>query len=45
MNDKKSIKEFDEQCYETGVYNDNCDCELCEHKYECSGSNIDEEDE
>lgn len=26
-----------ELCWQTGNYTDNCDCELCSHKYECSG--------
>lgn len=26
-----------EICWETGKYTDECDCELCDHKHECSG--------
>ena len=26
-----------EHCWETGEYTDKCDCEMCEHKFECSG--------
>jgi hypothetical protein len=26
-----------EFCWETGKYTDECSCEFCEHKYECSG--------
>lgn len=26
-----------ELCWETGEYNDECNCELCDHKSECSG--------
>ena len=36
-----------ELCWESGEFNDNCDCECCEHKSECSGyedhDDIDEE--
>ncbi len=31
-------------CWETGNYTDDCDCDLCEHRYECSGYN-EEDDE
>ncbi len=26
-----------EVCWETGIYDDDCDCESCYHKHECSG--------
>lgn len=26
-----------EFCWLTGNYTDDCDCEFCEHKQECSG--------
>lgn len=26
-----------EKCWNTGEYTDNCICELCDHKDECSG--------
>ena len=26
-----------EICWETGNYSDNCNCDFCEHKSECSG--------
>lgn len=25
-------------CWETGIYLDICQCELCDYKYECSAS-------
>ena len=28
---------YEEHCWETGNYNSDCDCEMCSHKYECSG--------
>lgn len=34
-----------ERCYQTGNYTDECDCNLCIHQRECSGSEVDEEDE
>ena len=33
-----------EKCWQTGIYTDDCECEFCEHKYECSGYE-DEDDE
>ena len=36
--------DYNDRCYETGIFNDRCDCSTCEHKYECSGSDDDEED-
>lgn len=29
--------EANEICFRTGNYTDDCNCELCEHKEECSG--------
>ena len=26
-----------EKCWRTGNYTDDCDCEFCNHKHECSG--------
>lgn len=37
------ISEATENCWITGMYTDDCDCEFCEHKHECSASN--EEDD
>lgn len=36
-----------EKCWETGEYIDDCICDFCSHKYECSGydSNDDEDEE
>lgn len=31
-----------ELCWQTGNYTDDCDCEVCEHNYECSGYESDE---
>lgn len=33
-----------EFCWQTGNYTDNCDCELCSHKYECSGYDGEEDE-
>ena len=33
-----------ERCWETGQFTDDCDCELCDHNFECSGYE-DSEDE
>ena len=33
-----------EVCWETGLYNDDCICELCEHYYECMYGSEDEEE-
>lgn len=27
----------EEKCWRTGNYTDECNCELCNHKHECSG--------
>lgn len=33
-------------CWETGNFTDDCFCEFCEHRYECSGADLhDDEDE
>lgn len=34
-----------EICYQTGNYTDECCCELCDHKYDCSGYDDDDEDD
>lgn len=31
-----------ERCWETGNYDGECDCELCMHKHECSGYEVEE---
>ena len=28
-----------ENCWDTGIFTDECDCEVCIHKDECSGGN------
>ena len=33
-----------EFCWQTGNYTGNCDCELCSHKYECSGYDGEEDE-
>ena len=35
----------EEKCWSTGEYTDDCICETCNHAYECSGSNIKEDDD
>ena len=32
-----------EYCWETGDYLDTCNCSICFHKEECSGSDLDED--
>ena len=32
-----------EHCWETGEYTDDCICELCNHKDECSGYEDDDD--
>ena len=32
-------------CWETGTYTDDCICEVCEHRHECSGFNDHEDDD
>ena len=38
------VHEATERCWQTGEWSDECSCELCEHRYECSGSDADDED-
>jgi len=42
--DSAEIFKADEKCWETGIYQNECDCYFCEHKEECSGSDADDED-
>ena len=42
VNDEKTDNDI---CWETGRYNDRCNCSACDHKYECSGSDSDDEEE
>ena len=34
-----------EKCWQTGIYTDDCECEFCEHKFECSGYEGDYDDD
>lgn len=34
-----------EACWLTGQYTDMCCCDICEHRYECSASNYDEDED
>ena len=34
-----------EICWQTGNYNDDCCCELCDHYLECSASGYDEDND
>ena len=34
-----------EICWTTGVFTDLCDCNLCPHRFECSGSEMEEDEE
>ena len=40
----QTVDEFNENCWTNGTYNDNCFCEVCEHRYECSGSDADDDE-
>lgn len=35
--------EVTDRCWETGEYTDDCICELCDHKDECSGYDDDDD--
>ena len=41
-NQEKAITDPNEYCWETGDYLETCNCDLCFHKEECSGSGYDE---
>mgnify|MGYP004458425557 FL=1 len=32
-----------DHCWQTGNYTDDCECEFCEHKEECSGYEKDDD--
>ena len=34
-----------ELCWQTGNFTDKCECEFCEHKYECSGYDSEGDDD
>ena len=36
--------DYNEICWKTGDYSDECFCEFCEHKHECSGYTDDNDD-
>lgn len=36
---------YEEKCWRTHTFFSECDCEQCEHKYDCSGYEGDEENE
>lgn len=38
------MMDLNEKCWETGYYSDECICELCDHRYECSGYDSSEDD-
>ncbi len=38
-------KDPNEICYETGEYTDECVCEICDHRFDCSGYEGDDWDE
>ena len=42
---KHIISNCNENCWYTGNYTDECDCEFCSHKHECSGYEGDNEGE
>ena len=39
------MREYNELCWNSGVYSDLCDCALCSHKDECSGADLTEDDD
>lgn len=34
-----------DKCWETGEYTDDCNWEFCDHKEECSGADLDDDNE
>lgn len=44
MDNKCPLIDKNEICWQTGNYQDGCICEFCQHKEECSGSDIKEDD-
>lgn len=34
-----------EHCWATGEYTDDCICDFCDHRHECSGYDHDEDDD
>lgn len=37
--------DHNELCWELGLYSDDCSCSECSHSHECSGSDVDDEDD
>lgn len=37
--------EPEEYCWKTGHYLTSCDCDMCDHKYDCSGYEGEDDDE
>ena len=44
MKDDKNLYPT-EKCWMTGNFTDDCNCDFCEHKIECSGFNNEEEED
>lgn len=40
---KRTVEQNNDLCWSTGNYTDECDCEFCSHKHECSGYEGEEE--
>lgn len=38
------VEEATEYCWTTGNFTDECMCEMCAHREECSGSDYDDEE-
>lgn len=41
----KIMIDYNEMCWNTGDFRDGCDCMTCEHRYECSGSDLTDDDD
>lgn len=41
----ETTKDYNEVCWNTGIYLDMCNCEECSHKDECSGYDGEEDEE
>lgn len=39
------MSDLNEMCWNTGDFRDGCDCMTCEHRYECSGSDLTDDDD
>lgn len=42
---KRVTTNSNERCWNTGEYTDNCCCEMCPHRDECSGYDKEKEDD